>query len=160
MTRLTRGRAGRWACLGRGCGRAWLRKGAGRRDRGEDAGGLGRGRRPRSARSRTRRARPSHLACPAYVRFSRPSCPRETYLSRVCPLSFARSTQSARRGGRCLPRAGATALGPRRRSASRTSAEEAPPWGRGRGPAHAHVTQILPEKRRVNYFLTGSMQPA
>lgn len=72
------------------------------------------------------------------MRSGRPSCPRETYLSRVCPLSSA-STRSARRGGgRCLPGAGATALGQRRRNASRTSAEEAPPWAR----RHAHALSV------------------
>lgn len=150
---------------------AWLGEGRGRVAMAAERGGApsSRGRRGWSRKGAEASVSPlthtpgeAHLACPAYVRFSRPSCPRETYLSRVCPLSFARSTQAARRGGRCRPRAGATALGPRRRNASRTSAEEAPPWVRC--PAHARVTQILQKREKsellANRFYAASINTA
>lgn len=153
LTTRGRGRQGG----GRGTGRAAARgkgrgggprkgRGAGLRvrarargtDTGEEPGGLGRGGglgRPADAH-----AGPGPLlARPAYGRSGRPSCPRETYLSRVPSLSSA-STLPARRGGRCPPGAGAAALGPRRRDARSTSAGRPRP-----GPApHADAVCARP----------------
>lgn len=53
-----------------------------------------------------------------YARSSRPSCPRETYLSRASPLRLA-STPPTRRGSQHPPRTRATALSPRRRNVRR-----------------------------------------